>query len=129
MADIEIQRVHDLGLKAARVAADRMAEHLGRKFDLKGDWEGNVLKFQRPGVSGSLCVSDKDVRLSVALGFLLKAMKGSIENAIVHELDALFVARAQPSPRPSTVESRPQRGPRGEGAKGKKGSAPPKKGG
>lgn len=108
MADIEITRVHSLGLKAARAAADRMAEHLGRKFDLKGDWEGNVLTFQRPGVSGSLRVSDKDVRLSVALGFLLKAMKGSIENAIVHELDALFpekkaaaatAKKAPPSPK------------------------------
>jgi putative polyhydroxyalkanoate system protein len=115
VADIEIQRAHDLGLKAARAAADRMAEHLGRKFDLKGDWEGNVLTFQRPGVSGSLSVSDEDVRLSVALGFLLKAMKGSIENAIVHELDALFAAKGTPSRK-------------AEGAKGKKAPPPPKKG-
>ena len=93
MADIDLHRAHNLGLKAARVAADRMADHLGRKFDLKGDWEGNVLSFQRPGVSGTLAISDKDLRLSVSLGFLLKAMKGSIENAIVHELDTLFAAK------------------------------------
>ena len=90
MADIELHRVHGLGLKAARAAADRMAEHLGRKFDLKGDWEGNVLRFQRPGVTGSLAISDQELRLSVALGFLLKAMKASIEKAVVHELDSLF---------------------------------------
>ncbi len=29
MADIDIHRVHNLGLKAARTAAERMAEHLG----------------------------------------------------------------------------------------------------
>src|SRR5258707_13088081 len=97
MADIDIQRVHNLGLKAARAAADRMAEHLGRKFDLKGDWEANVLTFQRPGVTGSLAISDKDLRLSVSLGFLLKAMKGSIENAIAHELDTLFAPKAETS--------------------------------
>ncbi len=97
MADIDIHRVHNLGLKAARAAADRMAEHLGRKFDLKGDWEGNVLTFQRPGVTGSLAISDKDLRLSVSLGFLLKAMKGSIENAIAHELDTLFAPKAATS--------------------------------
>src|ERR1700675_939054 len=90
MADIDIHRIHNLGLKAARGAADKMAEHLGRKFDLKGAWEGNVLRFERPGVSGSLAITDKDLRLSVALGFLLRAMKGSIEKAVVHELDALF---------------------------------------
>lgn len=102
MADIEVHRVHNLGLKAARAAADRMADHLGRKFDLKGAWEGNVLRFERPGVTGSLAITDKDLRLSVALGFLLKAMKASIESAVVHELDKLFVAQARaPAARPA----------------------------
>ena len=102
MADIELQRVHNLGLKAARAAADRMADQLGRKFDLKGNWEGNVLRFERPGVTGSLAVTDKDLKLSVALGFLLKAMKGSIEQAVTHELDKLFAAApAKPAAKPA----------------------------
>ena len=92
MADIDLTRVHNLGLKAARAQADRLAEHLGRKFDLKGDWDGNVLRFERPGVSGSLAITEKDLRLLVSLGFLLKAMKGSIEKAVVNELDTLFAA-------------------------------------
>ena len=101
MADIEIHRAHNLGLKAARTAADRMAETLGRKFDLKGSWAGNVLRFERPGVSGSLAISDKDLNLSVALGFLLKAMKGSIQSAIEQELDRLFAhAKAPPEAAP-----------------------------
>ena len=108
MADIEIQRAHNLGLKAARTAADKMAETLGRKFDLKGDWSGNILRFERPGVSGSLAVSDKDIRLSVGLGFLLKAMRGSIESAIEQELDKLFArSGAEPAarrPKPTAVK-------------------------
>jgi putative polyhydroxyalkanoate system protein len=100
MADIEIHRAHDLGLKAARTAADKMAETLGRKFDLKGDWNGNVLRFERPGVSGSLAISDKDLDLSVALGFLLKAMKGSIQGAIEQELDRLFARAKAETPAP-----------------------------
>ena len=98
MADIDIKRAHNLGLKAARAAADKMAEHLGRKFDLKGEWEGNVLRFQRPGVTGSLAIGDQDLRLSVALGFLLKAMKASIQKAVEHELDSLF---QEPPQRPA----------------------------
>lgn len=105
MADIDLQRIHNLGLAAARAAADRMAAELGRKFDLKGRWEGNVLRFQRPGVTGSLIVSDKDLRLSVSLGLLLKAMKGSIERSVQDELDRLF---REPPPRgPAT----PKKGP------------------
>ena len=97
MADIEVKRAHNLGLKGARAAADRMAEHLGRKFDLKGDWHGNVLRFQRPGVTGSLEITDKDLSLSVALGLLLKAMKGSIQGAIEEQLDSLFSAAEKPA--------------------------------
>ncbi len=94
MADIEIRRTHGMGRAAARAAADRMAEHLGRKFGLKGDWDGDVLRFQGTGVTGTLSVDAKDVSLSVALGFLLKAMKGSIAQAVNHELDALFAQKS-----------------------------------
>lgn len=90
MPDIDIRRAHGLGLAAARAAADRMAEHLGRRFDLKGEWRGQVLTFQRPGVTGSLEIGERDLHLSVSLGFLLKAMRGSIERAVLEELDKLF---------------------------------------
>ena len=82
MADIAFQRVHNLGLKAAHVAADKMAEELGRRFGLRGSWKGDVLHFERPGVQGSLAVTAKDLDLKVTLGFLLSAMKGPIENAV-----------------------------------------------
>ena len=100
MPDIDIKRAHNLGLKAARSAADKMAEHLGRRFGLKGDWSGNVLNFARPGVTGSLAVDDKDLRLTVSLGFLLKAMRGSIESAVHEELDQLFAKAKKAAPRP-----------------------------
>jgi putative polyhydroxyalkanoate system protein len=109
MADIDLTRVHNLGLEAARAKAERMADQLGRKFDLKGAWAGNVLKFERPGVSGSLAITARDLHLVVSLGFLLKAMKGSIEKAVVHELDELFAgskseARApRPEEKPSAT--------------------------
>jgi putative polyhydroxyalkanoate system protein len=121
MADIEIHRVHGLGLKAARTAAERMAEHLGRKFDLKGAWEGNVLRFERPGVSGSLAVTAEDLRLSVALGFLLKAMKGSIEKSIEHELDSIF---AQQPKAEASKPAKPAKPPVKKGPAAKKTGGP-----
>lgn len=108
MADIDIHLAHTLGLKGGRDAADRMAEHLGRRFGLKGDWEGNVLSFTRPGVTGTLAISDKALDLSVSLGFLLKAMKSSIESAVLEELDELF-AKA-PAATPKKAPPRPKRG-------------------
>ena len=109
MADIEVRRAHALGLEGARTAADRMVEALGQRFDLRGSWSGNTLRFERPGVSGTLDVSANDLRLAVTLGFLLKAMRGSIERAVHEELDRLF-AQAASSPRPKTDPAKPKRG-------------------
>lgn len=94
MADIDLKREHGLGLAAARKAADKMAEDLGRKFSLVGSWSGDTLHFDRPGVAGSLALTDKDLHLSVKLGFLLKAMRGPIERAVHEELDSLFAKQA-----------------------------------
>lgn len=118
MADIDVKRTHALGLEGARAAAERMADALGRKFDLKGKWHGNSLTFERPGVSGKLDVSAKDVQLAVTLGFLLKAMKGSIERAVHDELDKVLAAKP--------AAKKP---PEDDAPKARKAPAPKKKGG
>ena len=113
MADIDVQRIHNLGLAAARVAADRMVEDLGRKFDLRGRWEGDTLHFDRPGVTGTLDIDEKALHLTVTLGFLLKALRGSIDRAVAEELDKLFPQQqpaAPQAPKPKTGRPRPKKG-------------------
>lgn len=124
MADIDLKRVHNLGMKAARTAADRMAEDLGRKFSLVGRWTGDTLHFDRPGVTGALALTDKDLHLTVSLGFLLKAMRGPIERAVLEELDTLFEKHAEAPARPK-AEKAPARKP----AKGKTATGERKGGG
>ena len=104
MADIDFRRAHDLGLAGARKVAEKLAADLGRKFDLRGGWTGNTLRFERPGVTGTLAVTERDLHLSVSLGFLLKAMKGSIERAVTEKLDDLFPAKPKKAP------ARPKKG-------------------
>jgi putative polyhydroxyalkanoate system protein len=109
MADIDFRHTQARGFAGARAAAERMAAQLASRFDLKGDWRGNVLHFERPGVTGSLSVGERDVHLSVALGFLLKAMKGTIQSAVEEEMASLFTA----APRPAAgASSRPKKDPR-----------------
>jgi putative polyhydroxyalkanoate system protein len=123
MADIDLKRTHDLGLKAARVAADKMAEDLGKKFGLSGGWTGNTHHFDRPGVTGSLHLTEKELHLTVKLGFLLKVMRGPLEAAIVRELDMLFERHA------STHAHKPARAAAKAPASPKTGSSGRKKGG
>lgn len=101
MADIEARRQHGLGLAAARRAAEQMAADLGRKFDVRASWQGDTLRFERPGVSGFVALTERDLHLSISLGFLLKAMKSSIEKLVHQELDTLFAE--PPRPRPSSA--------------------------
>ncbi len=98
MADISIKRKHHLGLKGARTAADKMADKLGEKFDLTGDWEGNVLVFRRTGVNGTLAISDDEMHLQVTLNFMLKMMKAPIEQAVHEQLEKVLEAPAKAKP-------------------------------
>ncbi len=115
MADIDIKRVHNLGMKAARHAADEMAADLGKKFGLAGTWEGDTLHFDRPGVTGRLALTEKDLHLTVSLGFLLKALRGSIERAVHEELDSLFARKPAGKPPARAVSPKTGSGARKKG--------------
>lgn len=113
MADINVKRAHTLGLKGAKTAADNMARRLSEKFDLSGDWQGNVLHFARPGVSGNLTISDSSMALEVTLGFLLKAMKGPIEKSVNEQLDLVLedakpVESKKPAAKKPTAKKKPR---------------------
>jgi putative polyhydroxyalkanoate system protein len=96
VSDIDLRREHGLDPAQARAMAERLLERLGREFGLRGEWAGNVLRFQRAGVQGHLALGSGDLHLQVTLGLLLKAMRGRIEQAIARELDQLFApARRQ----------------------------------
>lgn len=101
MPDISIKRRHALGLKGAKAAADKMADKLGEKFDLQGDWQGNTMRFARPGVSGVLSIGEAEMTLEVTLGFMLKMMRGPIEEAVHQQLDQVLTAAAPAAPKTS----------------------------
>jgi putative polyhydroxyalkanoate system protein len=124
MADIDIRRTHGMNPADARAAADRMADKLGKKFGLKGDWDGNTMRFQGTGVTGTLTVSPKDLHIAATLGFLLKAMKGSIEQAVTRELDQLLAAAPA---KPAATKTAAKAAPKAKAATSKKAAPRAKK--
>jgi putative polyhydroxyalkanoate system protein len=90
MSTIELKRDHALGLKKARVAAQRVADEMEREFGMTSEWDGNVLRFTRTGVTGELVVTKSHVELSAKLGFLLSAFRGRIEEQIHRNFDEYF---------------------------------------
>lgn len=94
MAEIRIEREHDLGLARARKLAWRWAEEAERKLEMECTYEEgkthDVVRFQRPGASGELNVTKDRFLLHAKLGMLLGVFKAKIESEIVRNLDELL---------------------------------------
>ncbi|WP_313953952.1 polyhydroxyalkanoic acid system family protein [Accumulibacter sp.] len=92
MSDIHIRRQHGKTPTEARASAEHMASELKDEFDLDYAWDGDVMRFERSGVSGELAVDKQEVTLDIHLGFLLFALKPSIEREVHKFFDENFPA-------------------------------------
>ena len=90
MPSIDIVRKHGKTTAQARKSVEKVAKQIAAKFDVDYGWKGNTLQFNRSGVDGQIAVTGKDVRVLVRLGFLLFALKGSIEREIDRVIDEQF---------------------------------------
>jgi putative polyhydroxyalkanoate system protein len=94
MADIHLERKHDLGMPEARKIAFTWAEQVETQFDMQCTYEEGKTKdnvgFKRSGVDGTLVVTKDSFVLEAKLGFLLGAFKDKIEGEITKNLDALL---------------------------------------
>jgi putative polyhydroxyalkanoate system protein len=67
MPTIDIHHSHALGKPACRNAVDAIARDLSARFQLGSmTWSEDTLSFTRPGVAGSLTVSDIDAHVQVS---------------------------------------------------------------
>ena len=92
MTEIIIRRNHGKTHSEARASAEHMASELREEFALNYSWDGDVLRFKRPGVSGTLSINDQDVALSIQLGFFLSALKPKIEREVHRFFEENFQA-------------------------------------
>ncbi|HET7125837.1 MAG TPA: polyhydroxyalkanoic acid system family protein [Lysobacter sp.] len=90
MSDIDIRHKHSLPLPKARKAVEEIAKKLAAKFDMDYGWEGDNLYFNRSGVEGHIHLTDTQVRVTARLGFLLSALKGTVEQEIRRVLAERF---------------------------------------
>ncbi len=92
MNDIVIYRKNSKSVQDARSAAERLASELATGFGLRSRWQDDTLLFERPGANGELAISEEEVILTVHLGFLLSALKPSLEREIQRHFDTVFGA-------------------------------------
>jgi putative polyhydroxyalkanoate system protein len=90
MADISITQQHSLSPDAARSAAQKVADKLAGDYGLSCKWEGNVLRFDRSGVEGSLALEERQAQLRIKLGFLMAAFASTIEQKVAESMRKVF---------------------------------------
>ncbi len=90
MAGIDISHPHSLPKDKARTAIEAVAQKLSERFDMKYDWSGDTLNFNRSGVDGKIALLPESLHVTAKLGFLLSAMQGPIESEIRRVLQEKF---------------------------------------
>ena len=95
MATIDITRPHKLSLDVAKQRAEDFAKSMETKLGLSWKWSGNNIEFQAPsgaakGTKGEVQVRADAVQVTVDLPFMLRVMKGTIENKIHEKLDQIL---------------------------------------
>jgi len=90
MADIHIERTHNLGLEKARIQVEALAQSLGEELQADYEWNGNTLIFKRPGASGTIDVGADYINVVIELGMSLSLFGFAIEESVNKRLDALL---------------------------------------
>lgn len=75
MPKIDIRRPHQLSMAEARAVVDKVATRMQEKFGMSGQWQGDMLSFSRPGVSGSIAVEKEAAQVKAELGMMLAPSK------------------------------------------------------
>lgn len=91
MAQLEIQRRHELGLEGARRLAREWLVQAQEEFGLRCTLEPGdgheCIHFERPGIRGTLVLSAEAFELQAKLGFLLSAYRQRIESELHQRLE------------------------------------------
>lgn len=90
MSDLKVVRKHTIGIKKAKVAAQKVADDLAQEYGMESTWEGDVLRFTRKGVDGALTVTKDSVVLDAKLGFLLLDLQAPDRRARERQLRPLL---------------------------------------
>jgi putative polyhydroxyalkanoate system protein len=92
MADISITQQHQLSQDAARAAAQKVADKLAGEYGLQCRWEGDVLRFERSGVEGTLALGERQADLRIRLGLLMGAFRSTIEAKVAESMRKVCAA-------------------------------------
>ncbi len=87
MPSIELQHKHSLTVPVAKQKVEAIAVQLKNRLGVDYHWEGDTMKFARPGAHGSIVVQEHEVIVSIELGMMLSPFKGEVQKQLQGYLD------------------------------------------
>jgi len=88
MASIQIKQAFTMPYDELKEGLDQLAGKLGRQYQLDCNWDSeDCLCFKRSGADGQINIGDQEFELTVKLGMLMSAFKGTIEQEIQGFID------------------------------------------
>jgi putative polyhydroxyalkanoate system protein len=92
MADIDIAHSHALSLQQAKEAAQQVADRMAEEYDMRTQWDGDVLRFERSGLEGQLTLAAQQVHVAITLAGFFRSFGPMIEEKIARNLARIFSA-------------------------------------
>ena len=94
MATIQITRSHSRTIEELKTKVAEMSGSLEAKYAVKGRWQGDSMILEGTGLSrgvtGRIDVTATTVRVEIDLPFLLRPMKGQVEQSVTRKLDKVL---------------------------------------
>lgn len=90
MPSIRISHIHNSGLDRAKQVAEEVAIKISDAYDIQYYWEEDQVVFERTGIHGTIRIDDQEIEFDATLSMMLGMFKGTIEKAIVEELEIAF---------------------------------------
>lgn len=87
---INITQPHNLAPAVARAAAEQVADKLAREMGLSCRWQGDVLRFWKSGVEGTLTLLENRAQMQIKLGFLYGAFAPAIQSKVAEKMRKVF---------------------------------------
>ena len=95
MAKISIRRPHQLTHKQAVDVANRVAKDLAHEYGISAKWDGDIVHVKGTGLTGTLELAPKLMKLDVTLGFMLSVFQQKIQHGVEAKLDHLLDVKAK----------------------------------
>ena len=88
MAEIRIDRAHNLGRSEAQRRLNELAPTLKDRYGVELDWEDDShARLRGTGVSGTVVFDDGRLAVDLRLGLLLRPLAGRIRAALERQID------------------------------------------